>query len=272
LLKWLLLFIGVGLLYFWLKGKKQAKFDRAKSANSGPSKGQTLTEPEAMVQCQYCKVHLPRTDALIDDKRFYCSKEHRNALDEQGWIGDAVWHISPNKDARPDEVKPDLLVIHHISLPPGEFKSQASSQNIVNFFQNTLDVNAHPYFSEIANQRVSSHFLIARTGELIQFVSTQDRAWHAGASNFMGRERCNDFSIGVELEGDGDTPFEDVQYKSLAKLVQKLQLTYPNLQFAGHSDIAPERKTDPGKYFDWEKFQKETGISQEKIPYGLVSR
>jgi AmpD protein len=142
----------------------------------------------------------------------------------------------------------------------------------VSFFQNTLDVNAHPYFSEIANQKVSSHFLITRTGELIQFVSTQDRAWHAGASNFMGRERCNDFSIGVELEGDGDTPFEDVQYKSLAKLVQKLQKTYPKLQFAGHSDIAPERKADPGKYFDWEKFQKETGISQEKIPYGLVSR
>jgi AmpD protein len=272
LLKWLLLFIGVGLLYFWLKGKKQAKFDRTKSANSGPSKGQTLTEPEAMVQCQYCKVHLPQTDAITNGKRFYCSQEHLNTLDQRGWIGDAVWHISPNKDARPDEVKPDLLVIHHISLPPGEFKSQTSSQNIVNFFQNALDVNAHPYFSEIANQRVSSHFLITRTGELIQFVSTQDRAWHAGVSNFMGRERCNDFSIGVELEGDGDAPFEDVQYKSLAKLVQKLQLTYPNLQFAGHSDIAPERKTDPGKYFDWEKFQKETGISQEKIPYGLVSR
>jgi len=272
LLKWLLLFAGVGLLYFWLKGKKQAKFDRTKSANSGPSKSQTLMEPEAMVQCQYCKVHLPQAEAIVDDKRFYCSKEHLSGLDGQGWIGAAAWRISPNKDTRPDAVKPDLLVIHHISLPPGEFKSHASSQNIVSFFQNTLDVNAHPYFAEIANQKVSSHFLIARTGELIQFVSTQDRAWHAGASNFMGRERCNDFSIGVELEGDGDTPFEDAQYKALAKLVQKLQLTYPNLQFAGHSDIAPERKTDPGKYFDWEKFQKETGISEEKIPYGLVSR
>ena len=105
-----------------------------------------------MVQCQYCKVHLPQADALTDDKRFYCSKEHRNALDEQGWIGAAAWRVSPNQDVRPDEVKPDLLVIHHISLPPGEFKSQTSSQNIVSFFQNTLDVNAHPYFAEIANQ------------------------------------------------------------------------------------------------------------------------
>ena len=225
-----------------------------------------------MVQCQHCKVHLPQVDALINDDRFYCSQEHLNTLDQQGWIGAAAWRPSPNKDARAEEVMPDLLVIHHISLPPGEFRSHTSSQHIVNFFQNTLDPNAHPYFAQIANQKVSSHFLITRTGELIQFVSTQDRAWHAGASSFMGRERCNDFSIGVELEGDGDSPFEEIQYKSLTKLVQKLQLAYPNLQFAGHSDIAPDRKTDPGKYFDWEKFQKETGISQEKIPFGLVSR
>ena len=225
-----------------------------------------------MVQCQYCKVHLPQPDAIINDGRFYCSKEHLSLLDEQGWIGTAAWRISPNKDARPDEVKPNLVVIHHISLPPGEFKSQTTSQHIVSFFQNTLDPNVHSYFAQIANQKVSSHFLITRTGELIQFVSTRDRAWHAGASNFMGRDRCNDFSIGIELEGDGDTPFEGIQYQSLTKLVQKLEIAYPNLQFAGHSDVAPERKTDPGKYFDWEKFQKETGISQEKIPFGLVSR
>jgi len=225
-----------------------------------------------MVQCQYCKVHLPQPEAIIFDSRFYCSKEHLNSIDEQGWVGAANWRLSPNKDARPDQVNPDLLVIHHISLPPSEFKIRTSSHNIINFFQNTLDPNAHPYFSEIADQKVSSHFLITRTGELIQLVSTRERAWHAGASNFMGRERCNDFSIGVELEGDGDTPFEEVQYQSLAKLIQKLSLAYPNLQFAGHSDIAPDRKTDPGKYFDWEKFQKETGISQEKIPYGVVSR
>jgi N-acetyl-anhydromuramoyl-L-alanine amidase len=264
--------MGVGLLYFWLKGKKQAKFNQQKSSNPTSSKGQSLTEPAAMVQCQYCKVHLPQPEAIVFDGRFYCSQDHLNSIDEQGWIGAADWHLSPNKDARPDQVNPDLLVIHHISLPPSQFKTRASSQHIINFFQNTLDPNVHPYFAEIAEQKVSSHFLITRTGELIQFVSTRDRAWHAGASNFMGRERCNDFSIGVELEGDGDTPFEDVQYQSLARLVQKLRLTYPNLQFAGHSDIAPDRKTDPGKYFDWKKFQKETGISEEKIPYGVVSR
>ena len=272
MLKSLLLFAGAGLFYLWLKGKKQAKFDQEKSSESNASKAQALTEPEAMVQCQYCKVHLPQTDALIHDARFYCSKEHLNTLDQHGWLGAANWHVSPNKDARPEEVNLDLLVIHHISLPPSEFKSRSSSQHIVNFFQNTLDPNAHPYFAEIADQKVSSHFLITRTGELIQLVSTKDRAWHAGASSFMGRERCNDFSIGVELEGDGNTPFEEIQYASLAKLVHELRITYPNLQFAGHSDIAPERKTDPGKYFDWEKFQKETGISQEKIPYGVVSR
>jgi AmpD protein len=270
--KWFLLFAGAGLFYFWLKGKKQAKFDQEKSRNSNANKPQTLTEPEVMVQCQYCKVHLPQAETLSHDGRFYCSKEHLNTLDQQGWIGAAAWYMSPNKDARPAGVNLDLLVIHHISLPPGEFKSSSSSQHIINFFQNKLDPNAHPYFAEIEGQKVSSHFLITRTGELIQFVSTKDRAWHAGASSFMGRERCNDFSIGVELEGDGDTPFEDIQYLSLAKLVQKLQWTYPNLQFAGHSDVAPERKTDPGEYFDWKKFQKETGISQEKIPYGLVSR
>ena len=272
MLKWLLLFVGAGLLYLWLKGKKQAKFDQEQSSQFKANQAQAPIDAEVMVQCQHCKVHLPQVDALINDDRFYCSQEHLNTLDQQGWIGTAAWRVSPNKDARAAEVKPDLLVIHHISLPPGEFKSRTSSQHIVNFFQNTLDPNAHPYFAQIANQKVSSHFLITRTGELIQFVSTQDRAWHAGASSFMGRERCNDFSIGVELEGDGDSPFEEIQYKSLIKLVQKLQLVYPNLQFAGHSDIAPDRKADPGKYFDWEKFQKETGISQEKIPYGLVSR
>ena len=272
MLKWLLLFVGAGFLYLWLKGKKQAKFDREQASQSNNNQAQAPIEVEVMVQCQHCKVHLPQVDALINDDRFYCSQEHLNTLDQQGWIGTAAWRVSPNKDARPEEVKPDLLVIHHISLPPSEFRSHTSSQHIVNFFQNTLDSNAHPYFAQISNQKVSSHFLITRTGELIQFVSTQDRAWHAGASSFMGRERCNDFSIGVELEGDGDSPFEEIQYKSLTKLVQKLQLAYPNLQFAGHSDIAPDRKTDPGKYFDWEKFQKETGISQEKIPYGLVSR
>lgn len=270
--KWLLLFAGAGLFYFWLKGKKQAKFDQEQAARTKPHKAQVLKEPEAMVQCQYCKVHLPKSSAIAQESRFYCSNGHLNKLDEQGWMGHATWCRSPNQDARPEGVPADLLVIHHISLPPGEFKNRTTSQYIIDFFQNKLDANAHPYFAEIADQKVSSHFLITRAGDLIQFVATQDRAWHAGASSFMGRDRCNDFSIGIELEGDGDTPFEDVQYTALASLVQNLLEKYPHAQFAGHSDIAPVRKTDPGKYFDWAKFQKETGISSEKLPYGLVSR
>ena len=225
-----------------------------------------------MVQCQHCKLHLPKSEARIFEERFYCSQEHLNSLDEQGWIGSASWRLSPNQDMRPENISPDLVVIHHISLPPGEFRAKDSSQYIIDFFQNQLDPKLHPYFEEIAGQKVSSHFLITRSGELIQFVSTQNKAWHAGVSSFMGRERCNDFSIGIELEGDGETPFEEAQYRALKKLIPILEEQYPNLQFAGHSDIAPDRKMDPGIYFDWKKFQKETNVSQKNLPYGLTSR
>jgi len=271
LIKWLLLFAGAVALYLWIKGKKQVKLNTDQAAKIKAERSKVV-EPEVIVQCHHCSVHLPKSEAVMQEARFYCSQEHLDSLDAQGWLGSAAWRVSPNQDSRPEGLSPDLVVIHHISLPPGEFRNRASSQHIIDFFQNRLDVTAHPYFAEIADQKVSSHFLITRTGELIQLVSTRDKAWHAGVSSFMGRERCNDFSIGVELEGDGDTPFEDIQYKSLARLIQKLQQSYPNLQFAGHSDIAPQRKMDPGKYFDWEKFQKETGISPEKIPYGLISR
>ncbi len=242
------------------------------SKSTNAHKAEKVSEPEAMVQCRYCKVHLPQSEAISQDTRFYCSKEHLYALDSQGWIGDAYWRISPNQDGRPDNLQPDLAVIHYISLPPGEFRNQPASDHIVNFFQNKLDPNGHPYFAEIADQKVSSHFLVARSGELLQFVSTLNRAWHAGKSNFQGREKCNDFSIGIELEGDGDTPFAVVQYQVLANLIKKLTSTYPDLQFAGHSDIAPDRKMDPGIYFDWKRFQKETGISAQKLPFGLGSR
>ncbi len=270
--KWLLLIAGAGLFYLWIKGKKQAEFNQRNARRANSDKGSKAIIPKAMVQCQCCKVHLPKSEAFICEDRFYCSKEHLLALDSNGWVGDAQWRISPNQDARPENVAPDLVVIHHISLPPGKFRNKVSSHHIVDFFQNKLDPNGHPYFAEIAHQKVSSHFLIARKGELIQFVSTRDMAWHAGASSFLGREKCNDFSIGIELEGDGDTPFEATQYQVLANLIQKLTSTYPHLQFAGHSDIAPERKTDPGIYFDWKKFQKDTGISLEKMPFGLISR
>lgn len=270
--KWLLLIAGAGLLYLWIKGKKQAKLNAENSTKPSKDKPKKAADPQIMVQCQYCKVHLPQPEAITYDDRFYCSKEHLHALDLNGWIGDARWHISPNQDARPENVEPDLVVIHHISLPPSEFKNQSSSHHIIDFFQNKLDPNDHPYFAQIGDQKVSSHFLITRSGDLIQFVSTQNKAWHAGKSTFQGREKCNDFSIGIELEGDGDMPFEDAQYRSLVLVIQKLRSAYPNLQFAGHSDIAPERKTDPGRHFDWKRFQKETGTSPEKLPFGLDPR
>ncbi len=270
--KWLLLFAGAGLFYLWIQGKKQAKLDSENPLKPSKDKPKKASEPEVMVQCQYCKVHLPQSEAIGYDDRFYCSQEHFHALDAQGWIGDARWRISPNQDARPENISPDLVVIHHISLPPGEFRNQFSSYHIVDFFQNKLDPNAHPYFEEIANHKVSSHFLIARSGELVQCVSTQKKAWHAGVSTFLGREKCNDFSIGIELEGDGDTPFAEVQYQALTNLIEKLAKTYPGLQFSGHSDIAPERNTDPGMSFDWKRFQKETGISVQKLPFGLDFR
>lgn len=270
--KWLLLIAGIILFYLWFKGKKQTKAVNQESSRPKPAKAEVASEPEAMVLCQFCKVHLPKPDALVIEDRFYCSKEHLHAVDERGWLGSALWRISPNQDVRPENIIPDLAVVHHISLPPGNFKSQTSSQYIIDFFQNNLDVSVHPYFEEIASQKVSSHFLITRTGKLIQFVSTQNKAWHAGVSTFLGREKCNDFSIGIELEGDGDTVFEEAQYQALAKLMAELTEIYPQLQVAGHSDIAPERKTDPGKFFDWKKFQKATGISPEKLPFGLDSR
>ncbi|WP_255407138.1 MULTISPECIES: 1,6-anhydro-N-acetylmuramyl-L-alanine amidase AmpD [unclassified Polynucleobacter] len=270
--KWLLLFAGAGLFYLWIKGKKQAQFNAENSPKPNRNKPEKVTVPEVMVQCQCCKVHLPKSEAFTCEDRFYCSKAHLHALDSDGWVGDAQWRISPNQDLRPENVILDLVVIHHISLPPGEFRNQSSSQHIVDFFQNKLDPNKHPYFAEIADQKVSSHFLIARSGDLIQFVSTQYKAWHAGVSSFFGRERCNDFSIGIEMEGDGDSPFEVAQYQVLVNLIAKLAVTYPHLQFAGHSDIAPDRKTDPGIYFDWKKFQKETSIPLERLPFGLSPR
>ena len=270
--KWLLFFAGIGLFYLWVKGKKQAKKSINKFSNSIPHQTERAVAPEAMVQCQFCKVHLPQSNAIAYDERFYCSQEHLNQLDERGWLGSACWRISPNQDTRPEGVSPDLAVIHHISLPPGGFAERMCTPFIVDFFQNKLDFSLHPYFEEIADQKVSSHFLISRRGEVYQFVSTRNKAWHAGLSSFMGREKCNDFSIGIELEGDSELPFEEIQYDALALLSTHLQNIYPNLQVAGHSDIAPGRKNDPGIQFDWKKFQAKNNISIEKLPFGLESR
>jgi AmpD protein len=154
---------------------------------------------------------------------------------------------SPNQDERPPGTEISLLVVHSISLPPGEYGGDA----IERLFTNRLDPAAHPYFREIAELRVSSHFLIRRDGELLQFVPVERRAWHAGVSSWRGRERCNDFSIGVELEGSDDGPFEPAQYLRLAGLIQSLQAALPIRDIAAHSDVAPGRKTDPGPGFDW---------------------
>jgi len=159
---------------------------------------------------------------------------------------------SPNYDERPPGTPIELLVVHNIGLPPGEFGGPA----IVEFFTNRLDPAAHPYYATIADRRVSAHFLIRRDGETIQFVPCGSRAWHAGASNWRGRGRCNDFSIGIELEGSDDTPFEDVQYQALAELTRALQARYPIADIVGHSDIAPGRKTDPGSHFDWALYRE----------------
>ncbi len=168
-------------------------------------------------------------------------------LDAEGWVTAARRVPSPNCDDRPAGEAIVLVVIHNISLPPGEFGGAA----IEALFTNRLDPAAHPYYASLKDLRVSAHFLIRRDGELIQFVPCSKRAWHAGESCWRGRQRCNDFSLGIELEGSDDLPFTDAQYAVLAELLAALRTAYPLEAAAGHSDIAPGRKTDPGPYFDW---------------------
>ena len=169
-----------------------------------------------------------------------------------GLVTDAQQVISANHDLRPDETDISLIVIHGISLPPGEF----GNDYIVQLFTNELNPDDHPYFKEIEGLKVSSHILIKRDGELIQFVPLNKRAWHAGVSSYNKRENCNDFSVGIELEGTDELAYTDIQYQVLAELVNSLIQTYPSLSeqtIAGHSDIAPGRKTDPGRAFDWQR-------------------
>ena len=158
---------------------------------------------------------------------------------------------SPHFDERPPGEKVSLIVIHNISLPPGEY----GGDWIDDLFMGTLDTKAHPYFATLEGVRVSSHFLIRRDGTLVQYVPCDKRAWHAGASSWKGRERCNDFSIGIELEGSDDVPFAEPQYATLAELTQSLFKRYGILEIVGHSDIAPGRKTDPGPWFDWDRLR-----------------
>ncbi len=157
---------------------------------------------------------------------------------------------SPNHDSRPEGVEADLIVVHGISLPPGEF----GGPWIDRLFTNTLPAELHPYFAEVSSLRVSSHLVVGRDGAVTQYVSFPNRAWHAGKSHYQGRDACNDFSLGVELEGTDTQPYEELQYRALAAVVAALCSAYPRLspqRLVGHSDIAPGRKTDPGPAFDW---------------------
>lgn len=171
-----------------------------------------------------------------------------------GLMEEARCCLSPNHDEFPKDTKPDLIVIHNISLPPSDF----GGQWIEDLFLNQLDGSAHPYFEDIASLKVSAHVLIRRDGECVQFVPFTKRAWHAGVSCYEGREACNDFSIGIELEGADDIVFTEAQYLSLEAVVKALLQAFPSLsqeRITGHSDIAPERKTDPGPGFNWKRFR-----------------
>lgn len=186
-------------------------------------------------------------------------------LDRHGWLKPTV-NIrlvpSPNFDQRDKNENVSLLVIHNISLPPYQYGGPYIEQ----LFTNRLDPHAHPFFESIKHLRVSAHFLIRRDGEIVQFVSTENRAWHAGVSRFNGRESCNDFSIGIELEGCDFEPFEPEQYEILSQLTKVLRARYTLRAVRGHEHIAPGRKTDPGPYFDWQKYQTESGWAKRQMP------
>ena len=176
-------------------------------------------------------------------------------IDVEAGLLRAARHVpSPNCDDRPAGVTADLIVVHGISLPPDDF----GGPWIDLLFTNRLPPDAHPYFANIADRKVSSHLLIRRDGEIVQYVPFHRRAWHAGVSSYAGREKCNDFSIGIELEGADEIPYEPVQYRALSDVIRQLLVAYPALSFAriaGHSDIAPGRKTDPGPAFDWPRLR-----------------
>ncbi len=171
-------------------------------------------------------------------------------IDATGLLDTAQFIASPNCDERPIGTDISLLVIHNISLPPNEF----GGDGVIELFTNQINPQAHPYYQSLQELKVSAHFFIRRDGTTIQFVSCHDRAWHAGVSRWQGKDRCNDYSIGIELEGSDITPFTDAQYTTLIALTQCLCGHYPIKDIAGHSDIAPDRKTDPGPYFDWERY------------------
>ncbi|GGC82135.1 1,6-anhydro-N-acetylmuramyl-L-alanine amidase AmpD [Undibacterium terreum] len=187
--------------------------------------------------------------------------DHGLAISDDGWCEGAERLASPNFNSRPPDSAISLLVIHNISLPAGQF----GTTYIADLFQNRLEYSAHPSFESLRGLQVSAHFLIRRDGRLLQFVSAAQRAWHAGKSSFAGREGCNDFSIGIELEGSDELPFEEVQYETLAELSLALASAYPLTHIVGHEHIAPGRKTDPGPCFDWKLYAQ---LYREKFATG----
>ena len=193
-------------------------------------------------------------DTNVFSERLSDSGYDGQSLRETGRIPFARWCPSPNFGPRPEGAAISLLVVHNISLPPGQF----GGTEIEDFFCNRLDHSAHPYFQTIAGVQVSAHLLIRRDGALVQFVSLLERAWHAGRSCFEGQEECNDFSIGIELEGTDDVPYTVEQYRMLAKVADLIMAAWPDIttdRITGHCDIAPGRKTDPGPAFDWQHFR-----------------
>lgn len=185
----------------------------------------------------------------------------------QGWCPQARRIDSPNFGPRPADTAITLAVIHSISLPPGIY----GGDEIERLFTNRLDWDAHPYFDQIRGAEVSSHFVIRRDGELLQFVSGNDRAWHAGKSSWQGRDNCNDYSLGIELEGLEDLPFEPVQYQALVTLLQQARQAYPIDQIAGHEHVAPGRKRDPGRAFEWATLHALLGWDAERFPPGITT-
>ncbi|ERL56829.1 1,6-anhydro-N-acetylmuramyl-L-alanine amidase AmpD [Psychrobacter aquaticus] len=177
-----------------------------------------------------------------------------------GRLSAATWLASPNHNKRPADTSIDTIIIHNISLPPNEFGTcDANGMHYVKaLFTNQLDWNAHPYFQTIQGAEVSAHLFIERDGAITQFVSFDQRAWHAGRSSYLGRTECNDYSIGIELEGSDFVSFNDVQYETLAQVITAIYRAYPKTRrhLTGHSDIAPGRKTDPGDYFEWTKLRE----------------
>ena len=205
-----------------------------------------------MKKCQN-SVKINRTFLELRSQKLSFMQQKPDSNMTDGWLEGVRRVISPHFDQRPENEDISLLVIHYISLPPEQF----GGGYVDDFFQGKLDPSVHPYFAEIYQIRVSAHCLIERNGRITQYVSFNDRAWHAGLSSFEGREKCNDFSIGIELEGSNEQPFTAAQYRALAMLTKRIMVAYPNItrqRIVGHCDISPGRKIDPGQYFDWNNY------------------